>query len=214
MNKNKILKLSLFIFLLLLFFQLFRILLINIAFSFGFSFFNQQIATAIALIILTFLTIFIAKKQDISLSLKPDFSRSSKILYILFTIFVVTMFITTPFITNSTDFKSIFILIQGALLFPIFEEILFRGYIWNKLEIVGFKKIHVFIITSLLFGFWHLGYVDSIMLRVPLDNLLFIMEMKVLTGIIIGVIVGLARYKTDNVYLSLLIHIIINIFGR
>jgi len=220
MEKNKILRLALSIFLLLLFCQLFRMLITKITvFFLGYTLFNENLARVLVLIILTFLIIFISKNQNISLSLKPDFSRpdfklSSKILYIFFTICVFIIFITTPFITNSVNFEGIFILIGGALLIPIFEEILFRGYIWNKLEIEGFKKIHVFIFTSILFGFWHLGYIDSIMLRVPLDNLLFIMVMKIFTCIIFGLIIGLARYKTDNIYLSLLIHILINIFGR
>jgi membrane protease YdiL (CAAX protease family) len=183
-------------------------------FSFGFSFFNEQLAISLAIITLTFLIFLISKNENISLSLKPDFSKNSKNFYILFTLFTIIIFITTPFITNSVNFGSIFILIGGTLLFPIFEEILFRGYIWNKLEKEGFNKISIFIFTILLFGFWHLGYIDSIMLRVPLNNLPFIIEMKVVTGFLIGVMVGLAKYKTDNIYLGLLIHILINIFGR
>jgi CAAX protease family protein len=214
MSKNKVLRLFLLIFLLLIFYQIFRIVIIEIIFlAIGFSFFNEKIATAIATIILIFLSIVFSKKENISLSFKPDFRKNSKTFFILVTAFVIVFFVITPLVTNSVDIKSIFLLIESALLIPIFEEALFRGYLWNKLEFEGFSKITVFIITTLLFGFWHLGYIDVIMLRVSFDNLFFIMAMKVITGIIIGAIIGFARYKTENIYLGLLIHIFINTFG-
>lgn len=214
MSRTKLFRLFLSIFFLLVFYQIFRIAIIKITFSsVGFSLFNEKIAIAISIIILTFLTILISKKHNIPLSFRPDFRRNSKTFFILFTIFVIVFFITTPIITNSINIRSIFLLIESALLIPIFEEILFRGYLWNKLEFEGFSKITVFIVITLLFGFWHLGYTDVIMLRVPFDNLLFTMSMKIIIGIIIGAIIGFARYKTENAYLGLLIHIFINTLG-
>lgn len=66
----------------------------------------------------------------------------------------------------------------------------------------------------LLFALWHFGYVDSIAARIGLDGLGYVMLMKAAVGFVYGVIVGFVRYKTKNAYASMLLHGIMNVFGR
>jgi len=42
----------------------------------------------------------------------------------------------------------------------------------------------------------------------------FTMLMKVVIGLCFGIIIGLARYKTKNCYATILMHSIMNVFGR
>ena len=111
--------------------------------------------------------------------------------------------------------------ITTAIVIPIFEEFLFRGWCWGQLEkSVSFRAsgfVH-WLVVSLLFGLWHLGYVDSYLLKVApanpnMDWEMFFL-MKLLTTFVIGLIVGLPRWRTGRVYGSLILHSLINLFGR
>jgi uncharacterized protein len=111
--------------------------------------------------------------------------------------------------------------ITAAIVIPIFEEFLFRGWGWGQLErSVSFRAsgfVH-WLVMSLLFGLWHFGYMDIYLLKVApanpyLDWGIFFL-MKFLTTFVIGLITGLPRWRTGRVYGSLILHSLINIFGR
>jgi len=48
--------------------------------------------------------------------------------------------------------------IRFGIFCPIFEEIIFRGYIWNKLKNSKYDDISLIFITGALFGLFHLTY--------------------------------------------------------
>jgi hypothetical protein len=111
--------------------------------------------------------------------------------------------------------------INSALVIPIFEELLFRGWSWGQLRKVSFFKGSAFanwLIISFLFGLWHFGYMDIYLLKVapanPNMDWGFFLLMKFLTTLVIGLIVGIPRWRTGRVYGSLILHAIINLFGR
>ena len=103
----------------------------------------------------------------------------------------------------------------GALLTPLFEELLFRGWVWRALERYGEKAAYLG--SAALFGLWHLGYVPSILWRTallgrpaaPLEAAVW----KVLAGTVFGLIFGAARYKSGRICPSLLLHMAVNTFG-
>jgi membrane protease YdiL (CAAX protease family) len=99
------------------------------------------------------------------------------------------------------------------MVIPIFEEMIFRGYIWNKLNVVFEKEWITYIVSTLLFALWHIGYIDAIAFRVE-TGLVIAMFWKVITGLCFGVVLGAVRYKTKNSYSTILLHGIMNIFGR
>ena len=70
------------------------------------------------------------------------------------------------------------------------------------------------LITTVLFALWHFGYVDSLAARIGFDGLGYVMLMKASVGLVYGVIVGFVRYKTKNAYASILLHGVMNVFGR
>jgi membrane protease YdiL (CAAX protease family) len=73
-------------------------------------------------------------------------------------------------------------------------------------------------VTTLLFVIWHLGYWDVVAQHMPagasLSTLVHVMLMKMLIASIIGLAAGVLRWKTGNIYASLLIHAFWNLFGR
>ena len=111
--------------------------------------------------------------------------------------------------------------INSAIVIPLFEEFLFRGWGWHQLRrsasIRGLGFIN-WLVISLIFSLWHVGYIDIYILKVapanPTMDWGIFLVMKLLTAFIIGLIVGLPRWRTGRVYGSLILHSLINLFGR
>jgi len=111
--------------------------------------------------------------------------------------------------------------IASVVVFPIFEELLFRGWGWGSLEkekAGRWRGLFHWLIISLLFGIWHFGYMDIYLLKIwptwPDMQWGTFLLMKFLTAFLIGLFVGLPRWKTGRVYGAILLHMFINIFGR
>lgn len=112
------------------------------------------------------------------------------------------------------------ILVLGLLfgiIIPLFEELLFRGYIWGKIsESEGMINPHglTLITVTMLFMVWHLGYIDVLMLH-PLasGNLAMVMISKMGIGLVLGLIVGYLRLKTGKTYASIIFHGLWNVFA-
>ena len=97
--------------------------------------FTDSVASMFAMALFTVLLIVFAKKRKISLSVFPQiFNR----FYIIGSCIAGILFVATP--SNYTDgFQAIVLLFYGSIVTPIFEELVFRGYIWNRLNTL-FKK--------------------------------------------------------------------------
>jgi len=111
--------------------------------------------------------------------------------------------------------------LTSTIVIPIFEEFLFRGWGWGQVEKSATFKASGFanwLLISFLFGLWHFGYMDVYLLKVAPANpnmdwgIFFLM--KFLTTFTIGLIVGMPRWRTGRVYGSLILHSLINVFGR
>lgn len=183
-----------------------------------FSFFEQTLIVdtifsilfmAIAMSIL----LRISKREQLALKLfPPKFTKS----YFAFTFIVAVIIGITPIVTNSIALYDVLSLIYGAMVTPIFEEALFRGFVWTRLEKYG-ERFAYFSVT-ILFALWHIGYIDTIIWRVGLfdstASIPQIMFWKVITGSIYGITLGAIRYKTKNTYAAILLHAFMNTFGR
>jgi len=171
--------------------------------------YSDSIASMFAMIVITVLFIIFTRKQNVSLSIFPDkFSG----FYILVTIVVTFLFIATP--SNFTGgLQAIILLVYSSIVTPIFEELIFRGYVWNKLNTIFSKELKTYIVSTVLFALWHIGYISSIAFRVE-NGLANAMLWKVITGLCFGIILGAVRLKTKNSYLTILLHGTLNIFGR
>jgi membrane protease YdiL (CAAX protease family) len=146
------------------------------------------------------------------------FPTNKKKLYIIFTVLIFILILSTPSLLSDFNITNIVTLIHSILLIPIFEEILFRGIIWTKLEKISRNEKLIFFTTTILFGLWHIGYIDTIIINTSLRDMTIdipnVLFGKVLIGLAFGLFTGYARFKTDNVYTGLLIHSFLNIFGK
>ena len=171
--------------------------------------FSDYMASMVSMIILTCIILRLSRKVKINLSIFPEKFTVS---YISVSIISAVLFITSPSNYNG-GVESILLLAYSSIVTPIFEELIFRGYIWNKLNQIFTSECKTYIITTILFALWHLGYISSIAFRVE-DNLLNVMIWKVITGLCFGIVLGAVRSKTRNCYSTILLHGVMNIFSR
>jgi len=144
--------------------------------------------------------IAIIKKKKININIFPE---KFNIKYKVFTIIVSLFFIITPIVTTNYQLYNILSLIYNAIITVIFEEFIFRGYIFKEISLMK-NDLIAYIVSTLLFGIWHFGYIDTIIWRTSLfytnSDIVNIMFWKVITGIVIGIVLGFFRYKNKNVY--------------
>ena len=171
--------------------------------------FSDYMASMVSMIILTSIILRLSRKAEINLSIFPDKFTVS---YISVSIISVVLFIASP-LNYKGGIEPILLLVYSSIVTPIFEELIFRGYIWNELNQIFTSEWKTYIITTILFALWHLGYISSIAFRVE-DNLLNVMIWKVITGLCFGIVLGAVRLKTRNCYSTMLLHGVMNLFGR
>ena len=171
--------------------------------------FTDRMASMAAMLILTGILFGLSKKKRTRLSVFPERFTWP---YIWATVLFTVLLIASPS-NYRGGMESVFLLAYSCIVTPIFEEVLFRGYIWNKLNGIWENKWATYLTTSILFGLWHLAYIDSIAFRVE-DGLLSVMVWKVVTGLCFGIVLGAVRIKTKNCYTAILLHGVMNLFGR
>lgn len=172
--------------------------------------FSDRVASLIAMVLLSALILLIARLRKIKLSVFPKHFGTG---YIIFTVIAAAMLISTPILTKSNGATAIVLLIYSAIVTPVFEELIFRGFVWSELNTLFKKEWITYIVSTLLFAAWHLGYIDTIAFRVE-TGLTNAIIWKVITGLCFGIVLGALRLKTKNSYSTMLLHGILNIFGR
>lgn len=208
------------ILILLSFIQTVRICIIKFVFLFiEETIFNNTLINLIIMVVLTMLILLYSRKQKINIDITNNINtKRKKIVYYMITTIWLILIITTPVITQNYNICSIITLIYSVIITPIFEELLFRGFLWSRLMNNYKNEFVIYLIITILFGIWHLGYIDSIVLNMKInnmnDNIIFVMFMKIMTGLIYGIVIGFIRYKTKNTYSGILTHSVMNIFGR
>lgn len=183
-----------------------------------------QALNGISFIIVGLILLMIFKPSLKELSLDwQDIRLRTKILYIIFGLILIGLIVLPIFLKLDQD-----IIVMGfvfGLIVPAFEELLFRGYIWNKIEnhpemnenslLIKRRGLCTLIVVTLLFGVWHLGYVDVFLIhpKINPEGLTTLLISKVGIGIFLGAILGFIRLKTGKVYGSFLFHGFWNVFA-
>ena len=171
--------------------------------------FSDYMASMVSMIILTSIILRLSRKAEINLSIFPDKFTVS---YISVSIISVVLFIASPS-NYKGGIEPILLLVYSSIVTPIFEELIFRGYIWNELNQIFTSEWKTYIVTTIFFALWHLGYISSIAFRVE-DDLLNVMIWKIVTGLCFGIVLGAVRLKTKNCYSTMILHGVMNLFGR
>lgn len=162
---------------------------------------------------LLLLVTFRPSLKDLSLNL-DDIKKRTKILYFAGGIILLILIIIPYTFSYEQD-----VLIMGlafGIITPAFEELLFRGYLWNKME-NSIKNKNIGLITwitiTVLFSLWHIGYIDVFLIHPKQVALMPLIISKIMVGLTVGTIVGYIRLKTGKVYGSFLFHGFWNTFA-
>lgn len=173
-----------------------------------------QILNGISFLIvgLLLLGIFRPSLRDLGLNL-DDVNTKTMLIY--FTgLVALPIFIFLPIILGA-EFDVLIISLIFGIVVPAFEELLFRGYLWNNVQNSLKTKnsgIITWIIITLSFGLWHIGYMDVFLIHPKEFTLMPLIISKIMIGLLLGTIVGYIRLKTSKVYGSFLFHGFWNVF--
>ena len=152
------------------------------------------------------LVLFKPSLKTLSLNL-DDVRKRTKIIYFAGLIALPVFIILPVFLGAELDI--IVLSFIFGLIVPAFEELLFRGYLWNNMQ-NSLKGKHSGLITwitiTILFGLWHIGYIDVFLIHPKDFALVPLLIGKIEIGLILGAIVGIIRLKTNKVYGSFLFH--------
>ncbi len=81
---------------------------------------------------------------------------------------------------------------------PVFEEVLFRGFLYEGLRRTRIGAMGTIVVTTLLWTLLHVGQYDQYFLTLIA---------------LIGILLGLARERTGSLYVPLAIHAVNNLLG-
>lgn len=169
---------------------------------------SLNILNMVIFIIYTYLLVKYCKKNKIDLRV---FKVNNKNAYLLLISIFIILFIIN-LLLNKFSINNIFKILYGTITLPIFEELLFRGYIWSRLLKMFKNEMYVYIITTLLFSIYSVFYIDSaILLKVFSFELIIF---KLVIGLLFGLITGFVRYKTKNTFSSMIVSSIMNMVSK
>ena len=171
--------------------------------------YSRSMVTMFCMILFFTIMVLFCRHNNYTFSAFP---KVFKISYILITVVAVAFYVVTLFFVNEFSVENALMLFYGSFITPVFEELLFRGVIWNRLNKCFSKEWHTYLIVTLLFALWHIGYAIGIYLWND-GNLFNAIVMKALMGAFYGLIMGAVRYKAKNCYLGILVHGVLNAFG-
>ena len=191
--------------------QVSRIALKQSAFLFlSYNKFNDVLISMIVMFLLTLFVIYKSKKEKVSL----DIFSYMKTYYVIVTGAVLLLIFTSPSFLTKTSIESIIPLLYTAIMTPIYEELLFRSYIWNVLKQDNEDEVKVYFLTTVLFSIYHIGYIDTIIMTSGFNQMALMILIKCSLMLSYGFFIGFFRYKIKNSYSCILVHSFINIFSR
>ena len=95
------------------------------------------------------------------------------------------------------------------MIIPIYEEIIFRSYIWENLKKDNKNEWTIYIITTILASLFQIGYIDTI--NMSMGNMVNIIFIKCILMLSCSFFIGSFKYEIKNSYSCMLIHSFITI---
>ncbi len=176
---------------------------------------NEILVSMGIMIILTIYIIHKERRENIQLNVFAFMeTRESKIYYLLVTLALLLLIVTSPLLQREVSIYTLTPLVYGIIIIPIYEEVLFRSYIWGVLQKEHKSEFKVYLLTTAYFALWQAGYIDTIIMRQGFNHMIFITFIRCSLMLSYGLLIGFFRYKIKNTYSSMLIHGFINIFRR
>ena len=180
----------------------------------SFNLINLIITTSISFALLGILLILILKNNEIfnptSLKIVNMFNQNNKQICVILGIIVVLAFIINQYFEGSYNSYNILLSFLIIIIIPIFEELLFREYLWNYLmnRIKNIKIIFISIIV--LYILYQIGYIDIISQYIAITNnpayAIDIMSLNMVKAFILASILGFVKIKLKDTYICMLLH--------
>ena len=166
--------------------------------------FNVKMVTMVIMVALTLFLICYSKTKQQKLSVFPGkFGKG----YVICTCIVAVLYIATP--ANFLEgFPAVMSLLYGCIVTPVYEELLFRGYIWEKSKRAIKNEKIIYALNIVLFAVWHIGYMIP---QIAVGNWIAV-SWKIIAGAGYGLVIGFVRLRTKNCYSTILLHGILNLF--
>lgn len=175
---------------------------------------NELVRTAVYLL-LTGALVGWSRLRGVRLPVAPGAGRgAAPVRYGAACLVFAALFASTPFATGQAAEPAAWAALAcGAIATPVFEELLFRGYVWDRLQCGFARDWQVLVVSAVLFGLWHLGYADAVAWRVAQPDMAGVaqglpglMKAKVAFGSMVGVVLGYLRLRTGGCLAPMLFH--------
>ncbi|HEX3013192.1 MAG TPA: CPBP family intramembrane glutamic endopeptidase [Methanobacterium sp.] len=174
-----------------------------------------QILNGISFLIVGIFLLILFKPSLKELGLNLDDVRKRTKIFYFAGMIALPVFIILPGVLGA-ELDIIVLSFIFGLVVPAFEELLFRGYLWNNIQNslkVKSSGLITWITITVLFGLWHLGYIDVFLIHPKEPALIPLLAGKIEVGLILGAIVGFIRLKTSKVHGSFIFHGFWNVFA-
>lgn len=166
--------------------------------------FAERMITMLIMIVLSGVVVMYTQIRKTELSIFPKHFGKS---YIAASCLSAILLISTP--SNFTGgYQAIMLLVYGSIVTPVYEELIFRGYLWNRFKAILSNEVFVFLWSVILFTVWHIGYMVPQIVSGNINAVLW----KLVAGLGYGTVLGIVRLKTKNCYATMLLHGVLNIF--
>lgn len=159
--------------------------------------FEIKMLTMSGMCILAAAIVIITRIRHIGLSILPTrFNRLS-----IVTILLSLLILGTTAVLFGKGTHALWLLMYGSIVTPIFEELLFRGYIYRIQEQIHGRQSQIIMFNALLFSIWHLGYIVQ-----PLLSGEWMALSKLIIAFVYGLLLATIRYKAKNTLCCCLAH--------
>lgn len=126
--------------------------------------------------------------------------------------------LVVPYFDGGYLLSNLIILALSLIAQPIFEEVIFRDYVWNYISSFEKNDKKVLVIVSLLSALFEIGYWDIVSQNLNVVGSSFftidIITGKVFFSLIMSLGLGMIKLKYKDIYLCILIHSLINMFSK
>ena len=182
---------------------------------------NINIVSIISMMIVGISVSFILKGNDlynpaVQRLIKLNNRYNNKNIRLIFGGISLICICIAPYLKGGYQISNLIILFLTLIVEPIFEEIIFREYLWNYIESFEKNENKTLIIITILSSIFKIGYWDIISQNLNVIGSSFftidIMLSKIFWGLIVAFILGIIKIKYKDINLCIFSHSFINIF--
>ena len=207
-------------FLILVILQIARIIIKNILLSvLNFTAINLNIANIISIMIVGISVFLFLRGSNLfnpagyRLTQMANRYDNKRIRIILFVLMIMSLILTVVLKTDYV-FSEILMVCLATIAIPVYEELLFRQYLWNYVNGFVENQKTTWIVISIISVLFILGYWDMISQNLQVISsdkfAVDVVTSKMGLGILIAAATGFMKYKYKDIYLCIFVHIIIS----